>query len=147
MFYNMIFNVNGRGKEKLTATLKLAFSEYNKNPCKAWSFSKQAGLVLSWCYNKNGATGQHPLPVALNAESCVDFVWEWLQSEQAKTVIQTGNDMDADHDGHNELGWRVYLEEWGYVYGETSENGVKQYAPGGNYAICAIKPVYLWFGK
>ncbi len=147
MFDNMVFNVNGGGKEKLAATLKLAFFDHHSFPCKAWSFSKEAGLVLSWHYDKNDPKGTYPFPTALNAESCVDFVWEWLQSEDAKTVMQTGSDVDADHDGHNKLGWRVYLEEWGYVYGETSENGVKQYAPGGNTAICAIKPVYLWFGK
>lgn len=42
------------------------------------------------------------------------------------------------HDGDNEIGWRVYCEDWGKIY--TSDNRSID-------GVIAIKPVYLWYGK
>ena len=49
--------------------------------------------------------------------------------EASKEIAETF----ADHDGENELGWRVYTEEWGQVNGD--------------WHCLAIRPAYLWYGK
>ena len=58
----------------------------------------------------------------------------WLKGEFAKTVILDDWDADMNHDGSNSRGWRVYVGDWGHVGDEM-------------YAICAVKPVFLWHGK
>lgn len=127
---NRIFNVNGKTKEMLLDTLKLVFQQESGFGCKAWKFSKEKGLILCWCEDEES----NKLMTSLGAEECLPFVWEWLKGEGAKTVECVDWDADADHDGDNERGWRVYCEDWGSVGNES-------------YAICAIKPVYLWYGK
>lgn len=130
---NRIFNVNGKGAEALRSTLQLVFNqEGEKTTCKAWKFSQKHGLVLFWWAEEGN--GRNKLPSELTAEECLPMVWAWLHGEEAKTVELTGWDKAVDHDGDNGEGWRVYCEDWGHVAGEHS-------------AICAVKPVVLWYGK
>lgn len=126
---NRIFNVNGRGDEQLLAALNLAFSQEGSS-AKAWKSSKRHGLILLW---HNGTDGT-PFPSAMTAEECLPFIKAWLKSEDAKGVEMIGWDANADHDGDNGMGWRVYCEDWGHVDNSSS-------------AICAVKPAMLWYGK
>jgi len=131
MMDNRLFNVNGSGEEMLKKTLELVFSqEGDRTTCASWFESKEKGLVLLWCKGK----GNNDLPSNLNAEESLLMVLSWLKGEFAKTVELSPWCEDMDHDGHNTKGWQVYCEDWGHV--------------GNNhYAICAIKPAYMWLGK
>ena len=62
------------------------------------------------------------------------MVQAWLASDEAKQTVKEGWDRDLDHDGSNGPGWRVYCEDWGHVATYSA-------------AICAVKPVWLWYGK
>lgn len=131
---NRIFSVNGKGKECLLETLKLVFNQCSdyKDYAVGWKISKQSGLILCWYvsegYNIN------PFPAKMTAEDCLPFIWNWLQTPEAGKTARIGFDAARDHDGDNGSGWRVFCEDWGHVDHIHS-------------AICAIKPVVLWYGK
>lgn len=128
---NRVFNVNGKGDSMLLATLKLVFEQEGpKTVCKSWIFNKEKGLILCWHAEKEHVL----LPSPLTPEGCLPIVSAWLASDVAKQMTYSEWDADCDHDGDNSMGWRVYCEDWGHVGSE-------------NYAICAVRPVYLWHGK
>ena len=136
---NKIFNVNGIGKEMLLMTISLALNNHgfdfeNKRPlAKAWKVHPQKGFILMWGIGSNDKSAtQFPVPFA--DKMTTDVVWDWLQTDEAKNIPLDGWDANAEHDGSNSLGWRVYCEDWGKVDGE-------------DYAIVAIKPAYMWYGK
>lgn len=127
---NRIFNVNGSGRELLARTLALVFDQEGTHTrCRAWEFSMEKGLILLW----SDSTGTS-FPSPLTCDSVLPFVWEWLRSEEAAAVQKTDWDAVTDHDGSDGDGWRVYVEDWGHVGDHHA-------------AICAIKPVVLWYGK
>jgi len=70
----------------------------------------------------------------LSIDTACEIVYQWLKSDEAKTITLTGWDENADHDGSNALGWRVYVEDWGHIGSDWG-------------AYCAIKPAYMWYGK
>lgn len=138
---NRIFNVNGESEAMLLNTLRLVFAQCDGTTCVGYFESKEKGLVL--CRYASDGYAVNKLP-PMNADQIFHFVLAWMKTEYAQKVIDFTNkeskekdanwDKDIDHDGSNELGWRVYCESWGHV---------------GDYhgAICAIKPVHLWYGK
>jgi len=137
MFDNRIFAVNGSGEENLLKALELAFLQrtYRSDPrCIGWTTSEK-GLVLKWAVGSNDTTTNKFPGNGLLVSEVFPIVWSWLQTpkiiETVELVKWEGN---ADHDGHNTVGWEVYVEDWGHVGGDS-------------YAICAVKPVYLWHGK
>lgn len=127
---NRVFNINGEGLPFLVATLKLAFMQETQHGAIGWDVLPGKGFVLL-------AYGDAPnkFPGELSAEECAPMVYRWLNSPIAKAMDCTGWDADSDHDGSNEYGWRVYVEDWGHVGKHT----------GGT--ICAIRPAYMWYGK
>lgn len=131
---NRIFRVNGTTKEQLTLALQLAFSQcgYGKTVQANGFQLTEHGLLLS-SYDINSIT---KFPTRLESHECVDLVWKWLQSEDtiSKFTKYPPFCENLDHDGDNELGWIVYVEDWGKV---------------GNVdgPICAIHPAYMWYGK
>lgn len=136
---NEIFDINGTGLAVLDKTMELAFFDrcYNEpKTAKSWAYHSKYGLVF-FAYGSEG----HELPTPLTGLQCSGIVWEWLKSEEANAKDFDFSKHDgkmvgnADHDGHNSEGWRVYLEDWGHV-GEY-RSGV----------ICAVMPCYLWHGK
>lgn len=137
---NKIFNVNGRTKLQLEKTLELLLlDEYEKQrKVKGWYFDPEKGFVLLWHTEKGGSE----FPVPLYYDSVADLVWQWLQDSEDALKMRTGKfedwDNKLDHDGSNELGWRVYVEDWGHIYQGLTLN---------NYTLGAIRPVYLWYGK
>lgn len=134
MFDNRVFNVNGKGTGWiLDDVIDMVFMQQGENTtCKAWSQSKEHGLILHWYGDNDYSTN---LLTPLSAEECRPMIKAWLAGDFAKTCFGTGPwDGDADHDGHNGVGWRVYCEDWGHVAGYSS-------------AICAIQPVFVWYGK
>lgn len=128
---NRLFNVNGSGDEMLKAALSLVFNQEGiGTTCKSWIQTKQHGLILLWIADKDS----NELPVPTDAETVFPLVSKWLEGDFAKEVILSNWCEDFDHDGSNSKGWQVYCEDWGHVAGN-------------NYAICAIKPAYIWHGK
>ena len=127
---NRVFNVNGIGSDMLLQAVKLAFAQSGNITCKAWSESKEKGLILHWYESEK----TNKLPAPMPAEDCVSFIKNWLNTDFSKQVELSEWCGDMDHDGDNSLGWQIYCEGWGHV---------------GNYAsaICAVKPAYMWHGK
>ena len=126
---NRIFNVNGEGDEMLLDTLKLIFKQEGDNTtAKGWRKSLKHGLIL-YAY-ENGDINLFPNP--LTAEEVFPIVKKYLKS--GEDVELDDWDKDADHDGSNGQGWRVYCEDWGHIGSDHS-------------AFAAIKPVYIWYGK
>jgi hypothetical protein len=143
---NKIFNVNGRTKEQLTLAVKLLLlDEYNKNKkVSGWYFNQKKGFVLTWSvhdgYKAMPFTNRMGVPTPIEDTELVDILWEWLHSDEAKTV--TSNKWEGrvnDDDVSEEMGWRLYTEDWGHVNetGSTIDH----------YSIAAFKMVYCWYGK
>jgi len=129
---NRLFNVNGESPEMLEKALELALIQSNNKGFASWIVDPKKGLVLCWT-DVNG--GNAFMGGKQSAKAIVDQVVSWLRSEQAEAIptdemCETLDDMDVS----NELGWQVYCEKWGHV----GDN---------HYAICAVRPAYLWFGK
>lgn len=129
---NRLFNVNGDGSALLKQTLALAFAQFRNDKvlCREWIQTKENGLILLCAPTERAS----PFPVPLNAEGCFPMVETWLKSDVAKEVETDKQCNNLDHDGHNTLGWQVYVEKFGRV-GSFSN------------VICAIRPAYLWHGK
>lgn len=143
---NRIFNVNGRTKEQLSLAVNLLLTnEYGeKETAYGWYLTNQKGIVLTW--HENGGhktckpfTDYMGNPKEVNAEELTEILWKWLQSEEAQKIECVGWDADADHDGSNERGWRLFTEAWGHVEDKTGSID--------HYSIAAFKPAYLWYGK
>ena len=128
MYDNRIFNVNGESDSTLLMALTLAFEE-SEYKCVGWTQSATHGLQLEMGID----TQTNVFPTPLSASECFPLVKQWLSGNFAQMVECEGTDADADHDGHNNRGWRVYVED---------ANG---YCP--THAICRIKPAYIWYGK
>lgn len=131
-FSNRIFNVNGGKAEHLRSAIDLVFAiSGHRGDAQAWRQTKTHGLVFYW-WNEDGTV---PFPDNCGTpELCALMAENWLKSEFAKTVELSDFCDDADHDGHNEEGWQVYCEDWGHV-------------DDSHYAIFAVKPAFVWFGK
>lgn len=132
---NRIFNINGAGEEALAQVLELAFSHgsFNDRKCTHYVIHPQKGMILLW-YKSDYDKEAQGFPCPLTAKGVTPIVAQWLQSSEAAKIELADWDVDADHDGSNELGWRVYSEDWGHVAGRHG-------------AICAITPAYMWYGK
>lgn len=135
---NRILNVNGRGVRMLEAAISLAcddgYSDLKNSTAKriiGCLVSPEHGLIWLWSACDNCA--RYPAP--LTPRQAAEISLEWLASEEAKQIPFKDWDANADHDGDNSLGWRVYCEDWGHV------------GPATWHAICAVRPAYLWHGK
>lgn len=135
-FDNRIFNVNGEDDEHLEIAIKLAFhiqSNYNEKgaTAKGYVVMPTKGLVFLWHTTPNAVA----FPEPIYADEAYTFAKQWLASRDAKQIeLNERWEGDCDHDGSNDIGWRVYVEDWGHV-GSNS------------YTICAVKPCYVWHGK
>ena len=126
-FDNVIFNVNGCGIEKLRKVFDLI---YGDQTLYGYKVDNKKGIIL---YAYESGKNIIRFPTELQSSQVADIVFEWLKSKEAKEVPCEGWDANADHDGSNELGWRVYTEDWGHVNGDWN--------------CLAVKPAYLWYGK
>ena len=128
---NRIFNVNGSTKEELIAAISLATMTTGGYKIKCVAVNPKKGIVL---YGYSPDKDIQTLPVPIAPDVAATIVWDWLQTSEAKTIPHEGWDVNKKHDGHNSIGWRAYVENWGHVDGKWG-------------AIVAIKPAYLWHGK
>jgi hypothetical protein len=131
---NEIFNVNGESRSFLRKAVILRFDQSSENAKRQFTgyrIDKKKGMILS-VYPLDEGDKFTPFPFQ-GFESQLDFVWSWLNSEDAKEIECKGQDANMSHDGHNVRGFRCYTEDWGHV--------------GDCMGFLAIKPVYLWMGK
>lgn len=134
-FDNRLFNINGKSEEALLRTLELAFMIHgNHTVAESWVMDKEKGLILLWYYRDDDSPRSNPFPAPLTATEVLPAVLAYLKSKEAGLIQLERWEQDIDQDGENGPGWRVYLEDWGHV-GNIS------------CAICAIKRVFLWYGK
>jgi len=131
---NRIFNVNGRldssGDKLLLETLKLAFAHASEHAkADGYRIDPKLGLIFHWASAEHADIVKFPSP--LTAEQVFPVVLGWLQSNPVCEC--TSWDADADHDGHNGPGWRVYCRDWGHV--------------GDPHGFIAVKPAFIWYGK
>lgn len=124
---NAIFNINGQGLDGLKKTLELAFGD---KTVFGFRYQKEKGLIL---YNYGSSDKLTKFPVPITAAQAAEIAFQWLETGEAKHVPMKGWDANADHDGDNEPGWRVYTEDWGHVDGDWN--------------CIAVKPAYMWYGK
>lgn len=139
---NKIFNVNGRTKKQLALAVQLLLlTEYSDNQkVRGWYYSKQKGLILTWHVSEQVTpfTDRMGKESEIVGDELVDLLWTWLNTPEARDVECVDWDENLDHDGSNEKGWRLYVDEWGHVKSGSSLD---------HYSIAAFKPVYLWYGK
>ena len=144
MFDNKLFSVNGRTFTMLADAIKLVFAQRGDHTkAVAWKMTPDHGLIIFWHHDPQHPNGATPFPTAMDAEQVLPTVVGFLETyrkgkpyELAQLPVIKHQQWEAygDHDGSNEAGWRVFVEDWGHV-GDSSS------------AICAIKPVALWLGK
>lgn len=110
---NRILNINGYGKKMLKDAIKIACSKGNKFETKieASIFDLNSGLILLWTPCEAATKFEKPL----SSNEMTEIAFKWLSSEEAMKMKFEGWDSDADHDGSNSIGWRVYCEDWGHV--------------------------------
>lgn len=133
---NKTFNVRGRSLEELTLAIKLCLmiDSYGKEDrIKGWYFDPKHGLIALWSIDSNNKNHKE-LPMAMGAEMFAPIAYAWIHSSEAKKIKLSGWDEDTDHDGSNDLGWRLYLEDWGHIGNER-------------YGLFALIPSYCWYGK
>jgi hypothetical protein len=70
--------------------------------------------------------GAQPLPYPMDVEAVIAFVAGWLRT--AHYGVQ------PDHDGDNGMGWRIYNEAWGRVWGAHS-------------GVIAVQTAWAMYGK
>ena len=147
---NKIFNVNGITKDQLHLAVKLLlmdeYSEKISKKVSGWYFSPKKGFVLTWYVGDNQKkaipfTNRMGQPEAIGVDELVDLLWDWLDSDEAKSVELDGWDKKfTDSDVSNSAGWRLYTDEWGHVNnpdGHTIDH----------YSIAAFTKAYMWYGK
>lgn len=129
MMDNPLLRINGSKPEQLRMALDVALMQQSYRGFSSWEFDKKKGLILGWSKSEGNA-----FPYAMSAEEVLPIVLKYLDSDDAKFVPPSEECENLDHDGSNKRGWEVYTEKWGHV--------------GSNhYAICAIRPAWLWLGK
>lgn len=150
-FDNVVFNVNGQSKGDLISAVKLALSIRDRNlKTVAFRYIKGRGLVFFWSVPKEKDTIE--LMQGMNPEQAAEYAWAWLEKspdakaeleslaeineddDSEESIANSHWDRDSDHDGHNSVGWRVFVEDWGHVAGQWS-------------ASLCVKPVFVWHGK
>lgn len=140
---NRIFNVNGLTLPMLEMAIKLWCSNdgfTSREQSTTFKFEgykidlKKGFIFLRHIEGAKNAV-KMPTPTTLGVLCAIAF--DWLKSEEAKKVPLTGWDRDAVHDGSNDLGWRVFCEEWGFIQSEGQNL---------QFAVC-VTPAYIWYGK
>lgn len=153
---NSLFKVNGSLKKQdsfdfLRSTVELilrqaGFNGQNRVLPSGYSFSKEKGLVF-YCHKPSSLKkGVEYVPFSLmpgqtefhglSIDDTTQAIRSWFKSPQVNEVNIKDDDWLCDfaHDGHNEPGFLIYVEDWGKVDGSDA-------------ALFGVKPCYLWHGK
>lgn len=133
---NPVFNVKGEGKAMLLVALELGINCVGHSKFSGFRLDATKGIVLYW--TDSTTDGYHQFMSPSKPEDIVDQVFQAVTD----TPINIINDEDDeywdkpcdDDDVGNDLGWRLYTEQWGHIGDEWE-------------ACLAIIPSYLWVGK
>lgn len=140
MFDNVLFNINGRGPELLADVIKLAITQEGSIThypnIVGWRFDEEYGVLLANWVSGYATTpkgeGYNIFTTPLTPLQAAEFTILELNKHDQVPLGEWED--DADHDGHNTIGWRAYREAWGHFDNDY-------------YGLLAIKQVYLWHGK
>ena len=142
---NKIFNVNGRTIEQLELAVQLVLlDEYGQHDVvSGYYVSPKKGMVITRDVtvgkSKPFTDSLGNPKIIIGYKELASILFDWLMSPEAKTIECIGGDENYPHDGSNDLGWRIYVEEWGHIRGD--DNCLD------HSSIFAFKPAYLWYGK
>ncbi len=129
---NVIFQVNGRGSERLKAAISLAMTDEYGRSCTVGGVARtENGLEL---YFYSCPEGVAKLPVALDVDAVYSIARLYLDDDKAikEVWLGTWETACAGGDVHDTQGWCVSTGDWGRVRGCRG---------------IAVKPVYCWYGK
>lgn len=134
---NPEFRVSGESKEQLEATLRLALNVLGERSAGSFVDSPTHGLILRWhdASSSNGKATNFMIPRMTPDTGLVDSVWAWLveaQKDEKRYDNADAGSLYGEVSQHK--GWLVYTEDWGHVDDDF-------------YALVAVKPYHLWFGK
>ena len=127
---NVIFNINGRYRDYFDLALQLAIAPNNSDQyttkVRAWYIDEEKNrMVLLWHHKPNS----NAFITDLSAAEVGPQVWAWLEGREPLKPHMA-------HDGDSVIGWRMYVDNmWGHV------------EPFGSYAIVAIEPSWIEYGK
>lgn len=128
---NWIFDVNGYEKDHLKAIINLALMQTG-NKIVGYTIDVTRGIILYW-YVPDDKTNVVVFPLQ-NFDLIIETIWAFLKETKWAVSFEKWEE-DADHDGHNTMGFRVKTGNWGHI----------DYV--GHSAFLLIKPIYIWFGK
>lgn len=126
---NRKLHINGDSEEMLAVALQLAFDQYS-HKCSGWRVKPNVGLYLDWHTTKD----TQPFLTDMIAREVAPLVHQWLTQEYRR--MSEWDNEPSYFDGGTSTGWELFLP--------ASENG---YDYNDNYAICVVKPVFLYYGK
>lgn len=131
---NKLLSINGKGRELLQKALEVAmFQEWDKySPVTGWAVDPEYGMIL---YSYSNSDKIIKLPFECETpDELTTMVWGWLKQQDVSEYKHGDWEEYCDMDGSISEGWHVYVNDWGRV--------------GDDYGVlCAVKPVYLWYGK
>lgn len=136
---NRVFDFIGRTDEQLLMALELAMlNEYGESiSAKGWMIDQKKGLIL---FEYLGESKSTAFPSPLGAEELFPLIKKYLSQESTwQNTDFSEFEVDLEHDGDNEEGFRIYTENFG---GIQNSNKIKY-----SGSFLAIKPCYCWYGK
>lgn len=130
---NRIISVQSEGRGAFYLAFQLVFDNAPGGKASHYIEHPEFGLIFLWSKDKflidNVEVAAIKLPYPMGWKAAGDLAWGWLKDQPDNKYKEY-----LDHDGDNEHGFRVYNEDWGHV----AES---------HYAICAVLPVWAWYGK
>lgn len=135
---NREIDIKAEGRKSFDLAFQLFFEGHSK--ATHYFEHPEKGLVFLWHedsfnLNKVGAlpadkcTKANKLPYSMDWKAAADLAWGWLLEQPKEKYLDA-----LDHDGSNGKGFRVYNESWTHVAGS-------------HYGICAVQPIWAWYGK
>lgn len=136
-FSNCRIDITGRGPEDFKKAMSFFFPHKN-DTAKAFAVDPKKGMILYWvapddhkpASKTSGGADIKSLPYEMKFEAAVQFVWNWLETDEARTI----RGHQPDHDGDNAEAWRVYNESWTHVDDRWE-------------ALVGIEPLWAMYGK
>ena len=129
---NKHIDISSEGRKAFDLAIEVAFAgKTHDQKATGWRVDPEQGLILYWLtpeYLKK-LPQAIPLPFEMTATQAADFAWNWLT---VQTEVE--RKQHCDHDGSDGHGFRVHATRWGHVEGEEG-------------TICAIQPIWAWYGK
>ncbi|PLS19607.1 hypothetical protein CVD28_04100 [Bacillus sp. M6-12] len=132
---NPVFNVKGQGKDMLLKTLELGIACVGYHKFSGFRLDDKKGIVLYWTDTEK--EGYQKFMLESEPKDIVDQVFEAVSHFKLKLEKNEDEFWDLpidDCEVGNDLGWRVYTEQWGHID--------EDWQP-----CLAIVPSYLWIGK